>query len=252
LRARRNRQGERPVAEQWFVSATSLVRSALKSQDTMLALVAGYVDTLGFVALFGLFTAHVTGNFVLIGAELLGAGQGVLMKLLAFPAFMLGIVLSNVVARSTRSGPGGTVARSLFLLQGLFLVTFLIAGLYAMPIRNADAPGALLCGILGTIAMGIQNAHGKLVRHGAVPNTVMTGNVTQVVLDALDLLIPRLDSSVERSLVRQRFLATLTTILSFGAGAVAGALGFRFASFWAILLPIGLIVLLAARGGGDA
>jgi uncharacterized membrane protein YoaK (UPF0700 family) len=47
-----------------------------KYEEAILAFVAGYVDTLGFVALFGLFTAHVTGNFVLIGAEIAGVGAG--------------------------------------------------------------------------------------------------------------------------------------------------------------------------------
>ncbi|MGN8139206.1 DUF1275 family protein, partial [Paraburkholderia sp. 22099] len=53
----------------------------MKSEDTLLAGIAGFVDTLSFVALYGLFTAHVTGNFVLIGAGVGGYGQGILLKL---------------------------------------------------------------------------------------------------------------------------------------------------------------------------
>jgi uncharacterized membrane protein YoaK (UPF0700 family) len=66
----------------------------VKSEDTVLAAVAGYVDTLSFIALFGLFTAHVTGNFVLIGASVAGFGQGVFLKLMAFPAFIAGVAVS--------------------------------------------------------------------------------------------------------------------------------------------------------------
>jgi len=40
----------------------------------ILSLNGGYVDTAGYLALQGLFTAHVTGNFVTLGATL-GAGH---------------------------------------------------------------------------------------------------------------------------------------------------------------------------------
>ena len=49
----------------------------------LLSFVASYVDTAVFVGLFGLFTSHVTGNFVLIGAALVHHADGVEIKLLA-------------------------------------------------------------------------------------------------------------------------------------------------------------------------
>ena len=82
----------------------------MKSEDGVLAAIAGYVDTLSFVALFGLFTAHVTGNFVLIGAAAAGFGQGVFMKLMAFPEFVAGIVVSSVLVKSV-GGRRRTVQR---------------------------------------------------------------------------------------------------------------------------------------------
>ena len=79
-----------------------------------LSFVAGYVDTLGFIALFGLFTAHVTGNFVLIGAELERSGN-VLLKILAFPAFIIAVALTapdRALARSPPSPAHACLARA--------------------------------------------------------------------------------------------------------------------------------------------
>ena len=53
----------------------------------LLSVNAGYLDTAGFLALQGLFTAHVTGNFVTIGAALVFGTSGVVAKLLALPVF---------------------------------------------------------------------------------------------------------------------------------------------------------------------
>src|SRR5580658_249580 len=58
---------------------------------------AGFVDTAGFLALQGLFTAHVTGNFVTLGAALVLGTSGVLAKLLALPVFCIVVVLVRLL-----------------------------------------------------------------------------------------------------------------------------------------------------------
>ncbi len=43
-----------------------------------MSLNGGYVDTAGYLALQGLFTAHVTGNFVTFGAAIVHGTSGAL------------------------------------------------------------------------------------------------------------------------------------------------------------------------------
>jgi uncharacterized membrane protein YoaK (UPF0700 family) len=205
-----------------------------------LGFVAGFVDTLGFVALYGLFTAHVTGNFVLIGAALAQSAGNVLLKLLVFPAFIAAVVLTRIVvlALERRQRPA---LRPLLMLQGLLLGGFALCGWAATPIHGEQAPLVLWAGILGAAAMGVQNAAARLVLPTLTPTTVMTGNVTQLVIDVVDLLRGAADAAVrERS---RRFVAPIT---AFALGAAAGAFGYVTLGFAALLLPLALLGVLAA------
>jgi uncharacterized membrane protein YoaK (UPF0700 family) len=62
----------------------------------LLSFTAGFVDTASFLGLEGLFTAHVTGNFVTLGATLVYGTHGVLAKLLALPEFVLVVALTRL------------------------------------------------------------------------------------------------------------------------------------------------------------
>lgn len=203
-----------------------------------LGFTAGYVDTLGFVALFGLFTAHVTGNFVLIGSELARPSHGVLIKFLAFPAFVAGIALTRAIVR-IQEPRGKSPLRQLYCLQMALLAGFMLAGLAALPLNDSRSMAALIAGMFGAAGMGVQNAASRLVLSKITPTTVMTGNVTQLVIDLLDLTCPTPDPAVG-----DRIVKFLWPILAFATGAIGGAFGYVNLSFWALLLPIGLLAAL--------
>ena len=205
-----------------------------------LGFTAGYVDTLCFVALFGLFTAHVTGNFVLIGSELAHPSHGVLIKFLAFPGFIAAVVVSRLLALGA-SRRGGTAVRPLLSLQWLLLAACMLCGWRAQPIADAASSWVLATGVLGAAAMGVQNAASRLAFAALAPTTVMTGNVTQVVLDIVDALRGPADAAL-----RERIRKFLWPVLAFGIGAIGGAFAYACASFWALTLPLIILAMLLA------
>ena len=153
----------------------------------LLALTAGFVDTVGFIALFGLFTAHVTGNFVLIGASLVGGHEGIIGKLLALPVFVIAVAATRlfILARERRASDA---TRPVLIGQLVFLALFLACGMELAPFDHGDAPRTILTGMCAVVAMAIQNAASRTIFASLAPTTVMTGNVTQVVIDLVDLM----------------------------------------------------------------
>src|SRR6266404_5156663 len=90
----------------------------------LLSVIAGMVDVIGFVSL-KLFTAHITGNLVVIAALLVRRGQSNMAQILAVPIFLFAVAAVWLIAKvSDRRGPA--LARPLLLVQFLLLACVLI------------------------------------------------------------------------------------------------------------------------------
>jgi uncharacterized membrane protein YoaK (UPF0700 family) len=198
-----------------------------------LSFVAGYVDTVGFVALFGLFTAHVTGNFLLIGATLVRGGAGLVTKLLALPVFIIVVAMVTAFVRAgERAGRDRSVA--VMTLEIGCLAAFGAVGMWAAPIVAPDAPPAMVAGLLGVCAMAVQNAASRRLFSSMAPTTVMTGNVTQLVIEGVDS-----GAGTASAPMRRLWLP----IVAFAAGA--GALLFDRTGFGCVAVPILALALVA-------
>ncbi|KWR88423.1 YoaK family protein [Cupriavidus sp. IDO] len=206
----------------------------------ILAFVAGYVDVIGFTTLFGLFTAHVTGNFIMIGIELAGSSAGLLAKILALPVFVVAVAATRL-AESRIAKTGRAPAAPLLFVEAVILLVFMVAGLQALPITDPAAPAAIATGQIAVVAMGIQNALSRtaLAEHG--PTTIVTGNTTQIVIDLVDL--PGAPPA-QRDAIRGRLGKMAPALAGFAGGATLGALAYAGMSMWSLLVPVVLLVLV--------
>jgi uncharacterized membrane protein YoaK (UPF0700 family) len=210
-----------------------------RTQGIALGFLAGYVDTLGFIALFGLFTAHVTGNFILIGAALADPGHmSILLKLLAFPAFIVGVgVVPLLVAWA-----GARKVRALPLalaLQLLLLAGFMGCGIAAMPLSDTPGQLAMAAGLFGAGAMGVHSATSRLLLGQLAPTSMMTGNVTQVVIDVVAYLRGERGPGIGARCAKFAW-----PVLAFGLGAVAAAFAWHAVGFIALCLPLLILAVL--------
>jgi uncharacterized membrane protein YoaK (UPF0700 family) len=201
----------------------------------LLSFNAGFVDTTGFLGLQGLFTAHVTGNFVTLGAALVFGTQGIIAKLIALPEFLIVIVLVRLIgtALTTRRLP---TSRLVLAAEVAFLLAFFLLAVEFGPFPDSDSPTALITGFTGVAAMAIQNTIQRVHLAGFPPTTIMTGNTTQAALDAVDLI-----KGVNRKqgvAIRARLASILSGIFYFALGCAAAAGLYFLFGFWSLAVPV--------------
>jgi uncharacterized membrane protein YoaK (UPF0700 family) len=201
----------------------------------LLSFNGGFVDTAGFLGLQGLFTAHVTGNFVTLAATVVMGTHGVIAKLIALPEFILIVALARVAGAALRARALPALP-ILLVAKVCFLLAFFILAVALGPFPDSDAPLALLTGFAGIAAMAIQNAVQRVHFASIPPTTLMTGNTTQAVLDAVDLI--RGVEGDNAPAVRARFARTVRGILWFAGGCAVAAALYYWVGFWCLAVPV--------------
>src|ERR1700733_859204 len=151
----------------------------------LLALSADYCGTVTFISVDILFSAHVTGNFIVFAYDILKhADTGSWLKLLSFPVFIIAVICGgNIAARSNSSVTILLTEGVILAVSGITWIAFSIVGI------NSNQWAGLSVAMCVVFSMGLQNAFGKIYSKETYgPTTMMTGNVTQAALELGKLL----------------------------------------------------------------
>ncbi|WPO78325.1 YoaK family protein [Flavobacterium sp. KACC 22761] len=195
----------------------------------LLTMVAGYCDTVTFVAADSIFSAHVTGNFIVFAYQIIkGYDIHAWVKLLTFPVFIIAVIAGGRIALKA------TNRYTILFWEGVILILSGITACLFGYLNNTSEWAIYAVAMATVFAMGLQNAFGKLYAketHG--PTTMMTGNVTQASLDLGNLLKNGL-KDVE---VLLSFKKQLVTIIGFLIGCFMGAVAGKFFGLGTLILP---------------
>lgn len=212
----------------------------LKLLPCVLSLTAGSVDVIGFLGLGGLFTAHITGNLVILAAHVASGETAQMAPMLSVPVFMAVLILVRLLASILEAARIASL-RPLLLLQFLLLAGFFVLCVSPGAPIDPVAPRAVIAGMFGVAAMAVQNALVQSSLKGAPPTAVMTSNLTRFTVDIGTVWFGRSASDAATALDRAK--RTWPTIVGFAAGCGVGALCEAEFGLWSLILPTSFALL---------
>ncbi len=193
----------------------------------------------------GVFSAHVTGNFVLFAAAI---AQGIeshdYIKILTFPFFVLAVILGTLLYHKLHKSKGDTCYKSL-----LWAMTALLMIAAVLSFAQNDWLNITVTMIV-VIALGIQNTI-----HHFLPGpmtTVMTGTVMNTTANLTEKYILRQTPMQQGK--EAKALPGLWMIVSFLAGCVLAAIAAILFGLTALLLAalVMFTVMIFEREKGKA
>jgi uncharacterized membrane protein YoaK (UPF0700 family) len=194
---------------------------------SLLSFVAGYVDSYTFLALFGLFVAQVTGSFVTAGAELVMHDVGIAGKMIAIIAFVVAAALTAGLIAGLRHRNRDALPWML-AFETVLIAIFCILMLAGPAVKNVTDWHGVLAGLFAAMAMGAQSVTVRLLMRGIPQTNVMTGNMTQVGIETMELMLVwrrRARNPADARLANEydEVLRRLAVVLSIALGFIIGA-----------------------------
>src|SRR5215813_4159803 len=151
-----------PTAEHAGAGASDTATMPSRSEPwlpTLLSVIAGMVDLIGFLSL-GIFTAHVTGNIVVIGALIVRHNRVNPAQILAIPVFILAVATTWLIAKA--SGRRSIRLMRPLLLTQFLLITFL--SVFTVITKPSADPHGLMATIAAMIAVSAMACQFALLR----------------------------------------------------------------------------------------
>jgi uncharacterized membrane protein YoaK (UPF0700 family) len=221
------------------IDTQALSRSAARSighplTRTLLALTftTGLVDAVSYLGLGHVFTANMTGNIVLLGFGIVGAGGlPVLAPLVSLGAFLVGAAAGGVFGSRVAIRQPRNLSGALMIEASLIGIAALLAAV--LDVHTGSLSGYAVIALLA-LAMGVRNAIVRRIGLADMTTTVLTMTLTGFASES-----PLAGGSGAGS--TRRVAAVLTML----AGALAGALLLRTS----LVLPLVLAGALALLSG---
>jgi uncharacterized membrane protein YoaK (UPF0700 family) len=197
----------------------------------LLACVAGCVDAIGYATLFGLYTAHMTGNSVGSASKLVDHHfVKAAWHAAPIPVFVVGAFVGAVVARTLHS-------RTVTLAcEGTALLAFMLLA------HDAHGPRLWLAATMPAFAMGLQAVTFRRCGDTTVQTTYITGMLAAFADAVVAWLFSR------RGAARAQIAFGIWC--GYVVGALTGTVTVAIAHAWATALPVlglAVVAVLTAR-----
>ena len=210
----------------------------------LLTFAPGCVDVIGFLSLYHIFTAHMTGTTVHLGQDLMNTRLGEACKTASvMAAFLGGSVVGRAVIEVGARRQVRRVASAVLLIEAAIITA-------VVPLaRHTSVPSFLLPAMLAA-AMGTQTA--TLTRIGSL--TVHTTSVTGMVNKLAQLLSHgafltydvlrgrRTTAHGQRVFLRAGFMFSIWVL--YLLGAITGTWLNSACGIKGLLLPAGVVVII--------